>query len=179
MEKPRTVDEALEQAAQLCLRWSGFFLTRALAEALGKRIMALKTIGFVALLAIAAFCSAQNRGPATVTLQAASGSNPVVTWNAAQAVTGGWTGCSVANPCSYQVLMLAASCPSGLIGSQGWSAFTPVSVLTLTDTTEAAGLTVSYVVITLQGGNQSAPSNCVTVTIPYPPAAPANVNAVG
>lgn len=132
------------------------------------RIIVLFALG---MLAGAAF--AQTKGPATVTVTAASTANGVLTWTAPAAVSGGWAGCGSPSTCTYQVYVLPATCPSPLIGSTGWATIgSPVSGTTFTDGVEAGGSTESYYVVTLQGGMQSGPSNCITLTFPFAPGDP-------
>lgn len=127
-------------------------------------------------LALATFSSAQTltRGPATVTLVAPTTFNASISWNQPSPVTGGWGGCTIALPCSYQIDVFNSACPTTLVGSTGWSNLgAPISALSLLDTTALPGSTNSYVVYVLQGSGstlaQSAVSNCVTVTLPNVP----------
>jgi hypothetical protein len=120
---------------------------------------------------------AQTKGTTTVTLSGASPQTVVVSW-AAPVASGSWAGCTTAAPCTYVVSVLAGACPSTVVGSSGWLQFTPVSALTLTDTTETPGATVSYVVTTVQNGFNAAPSNCASYTVPLDPS-PATGLTVG
>lgn len=127
-----------------------------------------KLIGIAIGLMLAAGCHAQ--------IPPASTKSAVLTWSAPQAVTGGWQGCTTANPCVYAVyraITTGSTCPA--TGSAQWSELTTASTrpsaLTYTDTT-AAGLNVCYAVETVQASLNSGPSNTVNLTVPGVPGAP-------
>jgi hypothetical protein len=108
----------------------------------------------------------------TLTLQGATPHTIALTWTAPVA-SGAWPGCTAGSPCTYApYALVGATCPAVLVGSSGWTALPTVSATTATDAGQAPGSTVSYVVYTVQGGNQSAPSNCITVTVPLDPPPP-------
>lgn len=122
----------------------------------------------LSLLSVSAGCHAQ--------IPPASTKNVVLTWAAPQAVTGGWPGCTTASPCVYAVYRAIATgttCPA--TGSVQWSEITASatrpSALTFTDTS-AAGLDVCYAVETVQGAQNSGPSNTINLSVPGVPGAP-------
>lgn len=129
-----------------------------------KRIFVL----FALALAIALPAAAQTKGTTTVTITGASAKGIPLSWTAPVA-TSTTAGCSTGTPCTYVVNVIAGTCPATVVGSAGWLPFTAISATSFTDTTETPGATVSYVVQTFQGTNQSAPSACVSTTVPLPP----------
>jgi hypothetical protein len=138
----------------------------------------MKRIAIFALMMAAASLAGAAQ---TVTLTGPTVQNGSITWTAAAAVSGGWGGCTAAQACDYSVYALrGASCPATIVGSAGWTEVAPaVTGTSFTDATEAAGTSVSYVVYTTQSGNQSGPSNCITVAYPFDPAPPSNVAGQG
>ena len=96
-----------------------------------------------------------------------------LSWNAPTA-SSTWTGCTAANPCTYAVYRCSSTCSDTT--KPAWTEVTNPNArpsgLTFVDPT-ASGLTVNYIVETVQGGANSAPSNTTTVTVPGIPLAPA------
>lgn len=104
----------------------------------------------------------------------------VLTWTA-PAASGGWTGCTVAAPCTYVISREVvpagtASCPPAPSVAPfpytPLNSANPASALTYSDTT-AAGQTVCYIAQTIQGAASSAPSTpTAPLVVPASPAAP-------
>lgn len=77
--------------------------------------------------------------------------------------------------CSYQILSVSGACPaSGTTPT--WTVAAVVTATGLakptTTITNATSGTNSFVAETVEGTNASAPSNCITLTVPNPPPAP-------
>ena len=126
-----------------------------------KRILTTLVFTFILLAAVG---HAQ-----TLTLPSASSNAVVLTWTAS-------TSCTTTTPCTYIPYRIAGTCPATLAGTTGWTALpaTASQVLTATDASVTAGATYSFVVEAVQAGQNSGPSNCITLTIPNvlaPPAA--------
>ncbi len=114
-------------------------------------------------------------GSAQITLSGSSATPVKLAWTA-PLPQGTWLGCTTSAPCAYQVFALRGqTCPATVVGSAGWVYVGQTSGLALTDSVAAPGTIVSYVAYTLQGGYQSAPSVCITVTVQNVPQAPTNL----
>lgn len=87
-----------------------------------------------------------------------------------------WAGCTAASPCTYAVYRCTVGATCSDQTSTAWKEVTSPtsrpSSLAFTDPT-ASGLTVNYIVETIQGVSNSAPSNTTQVTVPGTPLAPA------
>lgn len=100
-----------------------------------------------------------------------------LSWTAPSA-TGSWGGCTTAAPCLYAVYRCSASASTcANTSSTSWTEITAASSrpsgTSYTDAT-AAGLTVYYVVETVQGSSNSGASNIAGPnTVPGSPLAPA------
>jgi len=79
--------------------------------------------------------------------------------------------CTTSNPCTERPYRILGVCPSPLTGTSGWTVLTDSAsqATTVTDSTITSGLQYSYVVETQQGGLNSGPSNCISVTVPNVP----------
>ena len=134
----------------------------------------MKRILFAALsilaLGISAGCHAQVPPPS-------KGSNVALTWTAPVA-GGSWAGCTIASPCVYAVYAEAVSgltCDPTTSANykEITSASTRPSGTSFTDTA-ASGLTKCYDVETVQGSQNSGPSNVAgPIVAPGAPLAPA------
>ena len=107
----------------------------------------------------------------TVSLPAATAHQVTLTWTAS-------TSCSAAAPCTYPVFRYpAASCPTPLPAT-GWTAVgaSASQATSYVDTGVTAGTSYIYIVQAQQGTQLSAPSNCVTATIPNAVAPPSGLS---
>ncbi len=100
-----------------------------------------------------------------------------LTWTA-PAATSTWAGCSTSAPCVYAVYRCAGSATAcGTLSSTAWAEITTAATrpsgVTYQDTGVSGGTTYSYVVETVQGSENSGPSNVTTATVPQTPTAPA------
>ena len=121
------------------------------------------------IIALAVFLLSMAAHAQTLTLPSASSNAVVLNWTAS-------TSCTATTPCTYIPYRIVGSCPTTLAGTTGWTALasTASQVLTATDTTVTPGTIYSFVVEAVQSGQNSGPSNCITLTIPNvlaPPAA--------
>jgi hypothetical protein len=132
----------------------------------------MKKISLFCAVIFAAMLISPNAKAQTLTLQGATPHAIALSWTAPVA-SGGWLGCTAGSPCTYApYALVGATCPAVLVGSTGWTALSTVNSTTATDSGQTPGSIVSYVVYTMQGGNQSTPSNCITVTVPLDPLPP-------
>jgi hypothetical protein len=120
-----------------------------------------------ALAVLAAGCHGQ--------VPPASSAKVVLTWTAPVA-SGNWTGCTTAAPCTYAIYRATgATCPAST-STAFQEVTTPTarpSGTTWTDTT-ATGMTVCYIAATIQGTQNSGPSNTAgPIAVPGVPLAPA------
>lgn len=97
------------------------------------------------------------------------------------AASGSWAGCTSSSPCTYVVSRIAiasgtSACPAANVDAPNYTPLntnTPASGNSFTDAA-ASGLTVCYVVQTLQGSAVSLPSNVAgPFIVPASPLAPA------
>ena len=112
----------------------------------------------------------------TVSAPAATSNQVQLSWTAS-------VSCTTATPCTYIPYRIAGACPATVAGSAGWTQLpaTASQAVTALDPTVVSGTQYSYfieAVLTSDGAN-SAPSNCVTVTVPLVPAAPTGLSAAG
>lgn len=126
-----------------------------------------KLFGFLLAGLIVAGCHAQVP-PATTHVVNLSWQAPVA--------SGTWGGCTTSAPCVYAVYRCTASAATcANTGSSSWSEITTSTTrpsgTSYTDPS-AAGLTAYYTVETVQGSQNSAPSNTTSVTVPASPIAP-------
>jgi hypothetical protein len=96
-----------------------------------------------------------------------------LTWTAPSA-TSSWGGCTTSSPCVYAFYRCAGtSTVCATLSSTAWveitTSMTRPSGTSYQDTTVTIATTYSYVIETVQGTANSAPSNMVTVTIPGEP----------
>jgi hypothetical protein len=127
------------------------------------------TLMLLPLMAISAGCKAQ--AP-----PASPGYKVSLTWTA-PAASGTWAGCTTAAPCAYAVyaetLVSGSTCdPSTSTNfKEITTSATRPSSPAYTDAS-ATGLDRCYLVETVQGSQNSAPSNIVNVSVPGIPLAP-------
>ena len=129
----------------------------------------MKNLWIVGLLIAGALLLTAPSHAQTLTLPSATSNAVQLNWTAS-------TSCTTTTPCTYIPYRIAGTCPATLAGTTGWTALpaTASQVLTATDATVTAGATYSFVVEAEQAGQNSGPSNCITLTIPNvlaPPAA--------
>jgi hypothetical protein len=105
---------------------------------------------------------------------ASKGYNVTVTATAPVA-SGNWAGCTTTNPCVYAVYRCSLGTACTSTTSTGWAevttATTRPSSPSYVDST-ATGLNAYYNMETIQGTQNSAPSNVVLVAVPGIPLAP-------
>lgn len=89
--------------------------------------------------------------------------------------------CVTTITCTFNVERCIGTVAQCLTTSQVWQVMntTPIIGLTYSDTAVNSGVTYSYFVVALSGGNTSGPSNEVAVIVPILPTAPTGVTAVG
>jgi hypothetical protein len=127
----------------------------------------MKKLLLLALLALPLVSKAQVKANGSVVISGPTTEVATLAWKESSSCP------STANPCTYQINGILGTCPATVVGSTGWTTVgtTTSDVLTFTDSTEQPAtsgtpLQISYVVVTLSGGQQAGPSNCVTLTFP-------------
>ena len=107
----------------------------------------------------------------TVSIPAASTPTPpTLSWTLPSA-------CTATAACTFQPYRIAGICPATIVGSGGWTILSISGANATSITDSSATGQISYVVEVLQNGLNSAPSNCVTTTVPNVPS-PVTVTAV-
>ncbi len=131
----------------------------------------VKRLAILAAVLLAAGCHAQ--------VPPATQHKVALTWTAPVA-TSTWAGCTTAAPCTYAVYRCTGDATAcGTLSSTGWSEITTPatrpSATSYVDATVMAGTTYTYTYVleTVQGASNSAPSSSMTVTVPANPIAPA------
>lgn len=99
-----------------------------------------------------------------------------LTWSA-PASSSTWTGCTTTAPCVYAVYRCTGSATTcGTLSSTAWSEITTATTrpsgTTYADTAVTGGGVFTYAVETVQGLDNSGPSNTTTATVPETPVAP-------
>ena len=99
-----------------------------------------------------------------------------LSWGA-PASSGTWSGCTPTAPCVYSVWRCAGSATAcGTLSSTAWAEVTTSttrpSATSYVDSTVAAGISYTYAVETVQGSDNSGPSNTTTANVPQTPVAP-------
>ncbi len=131
----------------------------------------MKKIFAATILALAAVACAHPQVPPATTHAVD------LTWTAA-AASSTWTGCSTSVPCVYAVYRCAGTASAcGTLSSTAWAEVTTVATrpsgVSYQDLTVSGGTTYSYAVETVQGSENSGPSNVTTAAVPETPTAPA------
>lgn len=131
----------------------------------------MRRIIFPLVLAVAAAVGCHGQLPP------ATQHSVTLTWSAPVG-TFTWGGCTTASPCVYAVYRCAGTASAcGTLSSTAWAevttAATRPSGVSYQDLTVSGGTTYSYAVETVQGNENSGPSNVTTATVPQTPVAPA------
>ncbi len=100
-----------------------------------------------------------------------------LTWTA-PAASSAWAGCSTTAPCVYSVYRCTGTATAcGTLSSTAWTEITTTTTrpsgTAYTDTNVTGGGVFTYAVETVQGPDNSGPSNTTTATVPGTPVAPA------
>ncbi len=131
----------------------------------------MKKIFAATILALAAIACAHPQVPPATT-HAVN-----LTWTAPSS-TSTWGGCTTTAPCVYAVYRCTGTTTvCGTLSSTAWTEVTTASTrpsgVSYQDLTISGGTTYSYTVETVQGNENSGPSNVTTATVPQTPVAPA------
>ena len=99
-----------------------------------------------------------------------------LTWQAPVAGST-WSGCTTTAPCVYAVYRCTGdSTACGTLSSTAWTEITTTTTrpsgTSYVDTVVTGGTTYTYAVETVQGTDNSGPSNTTTATIPQTPGSP-------
>ena len=129
-------------------------------------LLTLAAIGCLALVTVGCQAQVPPATPHQVTL----------TWQAPSS-SSTWSGCTTAAPCAYAVYRCTGTATAcGTLSSTAWAELTTATTrpsgTSYVDATVAGGTSYTYAVETVQGSDNSGPSNTTTATVPQTPAAP-------
>ena len=128
----------------------------------------VKRLSAIAIVLLAVGCHAQ--------VPPASTHRVSLTWTA-PAATSAWSGCTATAPCVYAVYRCTGDATAcGTLSSTAWSEVTTPSTRpsgTSYIDASVGGAVYTYVVETVQGSDNSGPSNTTAATVPGIPAPPA------